>query len=274
MRAVSEERWRRAQGFELAHQRRKALRLRGRVPSLAAARTAYAAQTFEILSPFLDLSSEMRVLEVGAGPHGISYFLPTGKGFALDPLAPFYRQAFAELLGSSQTTSVAGRGEELPFTSGSFALVICDNVLDHVRDPAAVLAEAARILAAGGILCLGVDVHRWGGHLLSRVHERLVAPRRVLRAFGPHPFCFRARQVEAAVTKLGLRIVRRQLHAPAPPPTGASWTRRSIRALFGTRFLLLICVREGSGGWALGHLDGGGGAVGAGTRSTAANRPP
>jgi ubiquinone/menaquinone biosynthesis C-methylase UbiE len=43
-------------------------------------------------------------------------------------------------------------GERLPFADRSFDLVYCKQVLEHVRHPQPLLAEAARVLAPGGWL--------------------------------------------------------------------------------------------------------------------------
>lgn len=42
----------------------------------------------------------------------------------------------------------------LPFAAGSFDTVVCTQVLEHVRNPGRVLAEAARVLRPGGVLVL------------------------------------------------------------------------------------------------------------------------
>jgi SAM-dependent methyltransferase len=45
---------------------------------------------------------------------------------------------------------VAADAECLPFAGGLFQRVECDAVLEHVRDPARVMAEVVRVLAPGG----------------------------------------------------------------------------------------------------------------------------
>jgi SAM-dependent methyltransferase len=44
-------------------------------------------------------------------------------------------------------------GVHLPFADGTFDLVWCKQVLEHVRDPAPLLGEAARVLAPDGVFC-------------------------------------------------------------------------------------------------------------------------
>jgi 2-polyprenyl-6-hydroxyphenyl methylase/3-demethylubiquinone-9 3-methyltransferase len=44
-----------------------------------------------------------------------------------------------------------GRGESLPFADGSFAIVTCCDVLEHVDDVAQVIREVSRMLRPGGV---------------------------------------------------------------------------------------------------------------------------
>lgn len=43
-----------------------------------------------------------------------------------------------------------GYSESLPYADGSFSVIVCLDVLEHVRDPKATLKEVARVLAPGG----------------------------------------------------------------------------------------------------------------------------
>jgi len=49
---------------------------------------------------------------------------------------------------------VVARGEQIPFVSGQFDLVICTQVLEYIPEPAVVLAEVRRVLKPGGRLLL------------------------------------------------------------------------------------------------------------------------
>ena len=46
-----------------------------------------------------------------------------------------------------------GSGEQLPFADGSFDVVFCCDVLEHVRDLPRVISEFSRVLKPGGTLC-------------------------------------------------------------------------------------------------------------------------
>ena len=49
-------------------------------------------------------------------------------------------------------TLVEGDVEALPFEDGSFGTILCTEVLEHIPDPAAALAEYRRVLQPGGVL--------------------------------------------------------------------------------------------------------------------------
>ncbi len=56
---------------------------------------------------------------------------------------------------------VVGAGERLPFDDGAFDLVCCCDVLEHVDDVDAVLAESARVLRPGGVLLYDTINRTW-----------------------------------------------------------------------------------------------------------------
>src|SRR5690348_2127 len=95
-----------------------------------------------------------------------------------------------------------GNLEALPFDDDAFELVLCTQVLEHVLDAAAGVAELARVLRSGGRLVISTDNER---NLVTRV---LNAPR------------------TGAVRALRLRGTRGRIESPATP-----YTRASFRAL-------------------------------------------
>ena len=78
-------------------------------------------------------------------------------------------------------------GDTLPFPADSLDAVVASSVLEYVREPAAVLAECARVLRPGGILVCTVpnvaDPVRWLEWPLGLVARTPLA--RIAR-LGPH----------------------------------------------------------------------------------------
>ncbi len=59
---------------------------------------------------------------------------------------------------------IHGDGMALPFREGAFDTVLCNEVLEHVPEPALLMVEAARVLRPGGVLLLTTP-QTWGLHL-------------------------------------------------------------------------------------------------------------
>ncbi len=93
----------------------------------------------------LDLGSGGGLLSAALGDHEFTVV-------ALDPSLASLEAGKAHGGSAGRGISfVGGVGERLPFADGSFDAVVCMEVLEHVGDPAAVVAEAARVLRPGGM---------------------------------------------------------------------------------------------------------------------------
>ena len=93
-------------------------------------------------------------LEVGSGGGYMSEDLAR-LGFAMTGIDPSERSlraaaAHARAAGLG-LRYLQGVGEALPFGAGAFDVVLCCDVLEHVRDLPRVIAEAARVLKPGGV---------------------------------------------------------------------------------------------------------------------------
>ncbi|MBN1887497.1 MAG: methyltransferase domain-containing protein [Thermoflexales bacterium] len=86
-------------------------------------------------------------LDVGCGRGGIVELLGEQVGLCagIDPDPASLREHRAGLVRLS-----AAYLERLPFASGSFEMVTCSWVLEHLPDPPLALAEVARVLRPGG----------------------------------------------------------------------------------------------------------------------------
>jgi SAM-dependent methyltransferase len=99
---------------------------------------------------FLRVQPRMRVLEVGSGL-GI---LATEVAAAAEGIEVVGLERSSEQLAaavqSPAVCCVQGDAHELPFGDGSFDLVYCRYLLEHVADPLRVLAEMRRVTRGGG----------------------------------------------------------------------------------------------------------------------------
>ena len=101
------------------------------------------------------------VLEVGCGPNTnarlILPFLEYMNLWLEDPLMVSYMKNDAKITTMRATRSNASL-ENLPHFDASINLLICINVLDHVQDAEACMAQMKRVLAPHGVLIIGQDL--------------------------------------------------------------------------------------------------------------------
>jgi SAM-dependent methyltransferase len=105
-----------------------------------------------------------RLLEVGSGSTGLIFYFDDFDDFAsrglrvgVDPLAVEYAHLFPNI--QRQVATCAASGETLPFSTASFDVVLCDNVIDHAENPGDIVRELGRVLKPDGLLYFSVNVH-------------------------------------------------------------------------------------------------------------------
>lgn len=117
----------------------------------------------ELLEPHLhkhlDFSGCSRLLEIGCGVGAQLRLLfrkyPQLRMAGVDISESQIQRArvlLANELSAGQVELHTARGDDLPFADGSFDAVYICFVLEHVPDAAAVIREARRVLADGGVL--------------------------------------------------------------------------------------------------------------------------
>jgi SAM-dependent methyltransferase len=168
----------------------------------------------------LQLASGQRLLDVGCGEgrHTLTAWLEAPiDAIGLDrnatdlATARSRAQDFAASATESRLSWIHGDALRLPFPDASFERVICSEVLEHIPDYRAVLAELRRVLKPGGLLAVSVPrfLPEWICWQLSDAYHEVP---------GGHIRIFRSGRLRAAVESHGFQRLRRHwahaLHVP------------------------------------------------------------
>jgi SAM-dependent methyltransferase len=160
-------------------------------------------------------------IEIGIGPLGIgcAHFLITREEphhlVGVDPLPLISLEEISPPLPLAAMIQscrkdyehIVAAGESTELEEARFGFAVLHNMLDHVRDPAAVLREAHRLLQPQGVMFLRCDTHSSLGQL------RFEAVTRVRRSDSwlvrAHPFRFRFAELLALVREAGFSVLDR-----------------------------------------------------------------
>lgn len=127
--------------------------------SIGTMTTERYGQLYNTLSPYIQKHHE--ILDVGCAMGGFLGYLS--------------QQGFGKLSGVEMTETYAaqariknryrieqGNAESLPFPNHAFDVVVMEQVLEHLANPARAFQEARRVLRNGGIFCVGIpDASRY-----------------------------------------------------------------------------------------------------------------
>ncbi len=168
---------------------------------------AIAEDSIDLISDYARVGDAL-VLDVGAGREQFAeVFAAHGARYiAIDPDVSLLDDTPAS------RSTVVGDGYHLPFADGSSDITFCSNVLEHVTDPARLVAELARVTAPGGVIAVSYSnwLGPWGGHETSPYHYfgGHWAARRYTRHYGHPPKNRLGVNMYALSVAEGLRIAR------------------------------------------------------------------
>ena len=155
-----------------------------------------------------------RVLDVGCSSGYLSEPLSrrgnTLVGIELDPAAAREAERFCErvLVGDLETM-------ELPLEHESFDVVLCGDVIEHLRDPGAALARLRPFLAEGGRLVVSTpNIANWAMRLSLLAGRWRYTDRGFLDR--THTHLFTRRTLVETIERAGYRIERIDFSVPVP----------------------------------------------------------
>lgn len=149
------------------------------------------------LLELFDATIDDPVLEIGVGHGSYTERLHRRPGYCGIDLDPVAVKAAAERFSQARfaTTDIADRATTRPLGEGTFATILCLNVLEHVPDHRAAIENLLALLRPRGRLCLFVPAHpalyndmdRLAGHERRYTRDAIAAvveglPGRIVRA--------------------------------------------------------------------------------------------
>lgn len=160
----------------------------------------------------LGLRAGERLLDLGCGGgrHAFEAARRGARVVALDRDSADVKDAAAMLAAMAEAgevpagvsrTAVNGDALALPFPDAAFDRVVAAEVLEHIPEDAAALAELARVLRPGGTMA--VTVPRW---LPERVCWSLSSDYHAPAVPGGHVRVYRSSQLAARLRSAGLRV--------------------------------------------------------------------
>ncbi len=189
------------------------LEFRGKDPTFREYREAYLK--------LIDLPRDAAVLDLGCGTGVVARAIAARDGFAgvvtgIDQSPEFIDTAERLAAGDGvgdRVRFVVGDAHELDLPSASFDAVVAHTLVSHVRDPLAVLAQAARVVRPGGSVAIfdgdygsltfGSSDPELGQAMERAIQSIIMSSPRVMR------------ELPRLLPKAGLRLIATQAHVYA-----------------------------------------------------------
>jgi SAM-dependent methyltransferase len=162
-----------------------------------------------------------RVLENGCGVGMYVEHLAPYAGRVIGLEYDFARAVEARQLADRLANAeiLCAAGENLPFPSGSFDLILSHEVLEHVRDDRQAVSEMTRILRPGGRMVIFVPnrgypfethgIYWRGRYRFGNIPLVNYLPRRLRDRLAPHVRIYTHRDLERLFAGLPVRFIQR-----------------------------------------------------------------
>ena len=213
-----------------------------------------AADSVRQISTYTPLDGRL-ILDVGGGP---GYFADSFRAAGARYLGIDPDVGELSARGEPAAGMVRASGTELPVQTGSVDVCYSSNVLEHVADPAAMLAEMVRVTKPGGTIFASFTpwFSPWGGHETAPWHflGGHYARRRFIRRNGREPKNRFGESLFAFTVGAALRWARDCAHAelvralPRYHPWWATWIVHvpGVREFASWNLVLVLRKRQGT----------------------------
>ncbi len=155
---------------------------------------------------------QQEVLDVGCGGGLICEALARRKALTvgIDPSEGALQAAqdHTRRSGLGQNTYFEqGYAESLPYADGSFSVIVCLDVLEHVRDSGATIREIARVLAPGGVFVFDtINRTIWARVALIWVGERFFQSSGLVPGLHGYSSFIKPGELQAVIRQNGFQV--------------------------------------------------------------------
>lgn len=151
-----------------------------------------------LLNRYNKIDENTIFLDVGCGRDGMIKYIYKGERVGLDPLMNCFIKNFKL---DKSINWIKGIGEYLPFKKNSIDIILCINVLDHMKNPLKAIKDIRKTLKNGGIFMLSITCYSQLLKLYRKIKEKI--------NIGDvcHPFSFSFNDIENALRQYDLKII-------------------------------------------------------------------
>jgi len=161
--------------------------------------SSMSKEVFSEIEKVMNIQNKTKILDVGSGPVGITYYLKKGKKYALEPLADYFKKMYNIDYKKEKVEFKKGVGEDIPYPEKFFDIITIYNVLDHVKNPNAVIKELKRVLKKEGIVYIECHFYRKRFIILAMIYSffnKII----LNKTFNPnHPHMFTLKEFKALI---------------------------------------------------------------------------
>ncbi len=195
---VSKKRWTKAQDYEKDFWLKNKKTVNNKV--IEENLKNYAKNIKKELRLYTRLNKNSNILQIGAGYRDVINFWDIGRRFMIDSLTGFYLKNFPVKKNNIRFTQ--GIGENLPYKSNYFDVILMMNVLDHTQEPEKVLSEIYRTLKKKGILYLTINS-------FSRTSSMIRYFLEIFQIDKGHPHTFTCEKIDELLRRKNFKMIKR-----------------------------------------------------------------
>ena len=191
-----------------------------------------------------------RVLEIGCG-YGAMLSALAAAGYRTTGMEP--SQKAAAFCRRNGLAIVIGRFPDVPFTAGSFDMVVARHVIEHLSDPREFVNELVQLTEPGGFIVIETENAWIAQYAWDRLRHQVRGRIPPFRSSTDHTFVFRPAHLERLMREAGCTFVRTVSFADRPDHESVHWRLykgllRSIdRLTGGGEFLMAVGQRAKAG---------------------------